>query len=159
MQVLDLQRRFVRQNVTPGHGPTVDHGELRLAEILEARGLKFEYECYFYPLSFSDDGQTTFGFTPDFWIDESERWPELHIELTWADRDFYHPDPNTRGRAISCYRRKQGKIAQLRRRYHIEALLLTYRDWRQIVNHPEHLDKMIDNMLLGQSEQIQLTGA
>lgn len=148
MATTDVASPFVRQPRISEHGPILRNGESHFARVLETDGIEYGYECFLYPLAFAPDGQLTLAFTPDFWLPASAHWPELHIELTWADRNLEHTRQKERVRARECLNRKKSKIEQLRQLYGLETLLVTHQSWIRIVQGKRRLDELIYDLLM-----------
>lgn len=51
--------------------------EADLAELLEAYGIRWEYEPTTFVLESSDEGQTTEAFTPDFYLPDFDTYLEV----------------------------------------------------------------------------------
>lgn len=56
--------------------------ELRLAELLDASGIPWDYEPHTFPLVRSDDGTVVEAFTPDFFLPDAG----MYVECTTAER-------------------------------------------------------------------------
>ena len=56
--------------------------ELRLAKLLDASGIPWEYEPHTFPLVHDDEGKLVEAFTPDFFLPEAG----MYVECTTAKR-------------------------------------------------------------------------
>ena len=86
------------------------------AALLDLYGIEWVYEPVEFPLRWAEDGSTTAGFRPDFWL------PELgcFVELTTADQ-----------RLVT---RKNAKVRRLRELYPEVDLVVVYqRDFKALV--------------------------
>jgi hypothetical protein len=117
--------------------PRKGNGEAKLAAALEQLGLEFTYEKTLYKIG-------GVGFRPDFNLAATRRWPELNVELTWADRD--HKSYHLKG-GNACLNRKVWKIHRTREIYGVHTVLVTYRDWKRIMRNPRYLVRMIEQEL------------
>lgn len=128
-----------RRRIEHDLAPRSDNGEAQLARILDSRGIAWEYEPFEYDLG-------GLGFRPDFWLPASRRWPELHIEVTWADRALGRA--KSAQAAAECLGRKRWKIAETKRRYGICTVLITHREICRISKRYSHLDQLVYSALL-----------
>ena len=132
---------FVRIPRTSRAKPLRAGGEVQLSHALMELGIKHRYECFSYPLSFDETGKVSSSFMPDFWLPESARWPEMQIELTWADR--YQDMPECEVAATRKLARKRQQVEQLLELYGLQTLLVTYSMWCEIMLNHEHLIELI----------------
>jgi hypothetical protein len=117
--------------------PHKNNGEASLAAVLERLGLEFTYERKRYQLG-------GVGFQPDFNLAATRKWPELNVELTWADRPT---EGRQRKAGDPCLKRKKWKIRRTCELYGVHTVLVTYRDWIRIMNNPRYLIRMIEQEL------------
>ena len=126
--------------------PRTDNGEADIAKILEELGFNALYEAFLYPIRLNDFGECTYGFTPDFWIPSSDRHPESHIEVTWPDREHPCANPRRYRSPQEVIGTKQEKARETYRIYGMSTLLLDYRACMLLMQNPEQLHNLLDQL-------------
>lgn len=126
--------------------PRTDNGEADIAKILEELGLDALYEAFLYPIEVNDFRECTYGFTPDFWIPESDRHPESHIEVTWPDLLYPCTNPRRYRSPHEVIRTKQEKARRTYQIYGMSTLLLDRRACLLLMKEPGLLHYLLDRL-------------
>lgn len=114
-----IDRRARHPARVPAASVRFAHPSERLfAALLDAHGIRWEYEPVEFPLRWDGRGSPSAGFRPDFWLPEQR----CFVELTTADQ-----------RLVT---RKNAKVRRMRELYpEVEVMVVYQRDFLALLGH------------------------
>lgn len=118
------------------------NGENDLANLLTYRNYYWLYEPFSFPILLSS-GHVRW-FRPDFWVAESEDYPEMYIELTTTGQ---YIDQHNQPRLNKALAKKRQGVQYLRRYYNLPTVLIHYHQWQRIQLDHRQFDRVVRRQL------------